>query len=312
MMPSLPVSDAADGPLDRSSDQGALRRRLLVVTGMSGAGKTSALKALEDMGYDCVDHLPLLLLARLVGTNVDDAGDALRSLAVGSGVRTRDFTADACLGVVQSLKADPAIVTSLVYLSCDDEELHRRYSVTRHRHPLARERPLLSAIADERRMLAPLAVAADVAIDTSRLSPGDLKTILEGHFRLDGKPSLQLRVVSFSFRAGLPREADLVFDVRFLSNPYYDPELRSLTGRDEAVKRHIVDDPSFRPFLDALTRLLEPLIPRYAEEGKSYLTIAVGCTGGRHRSVFVAEQLFSWLHKGGHTAYVHHRDLSPA
>lgn len=305
MMPSDPPSAAADGPIPAKA-----RFRLLLVTGMSGAGKTSALKALEDMGYDCIDHLPLSLLDRLVRVRADDE-DPGPPLAVGNGVRTRDFSADSCLSLVRALRADADVDVRLVYLSCDDDELHRRYSATRHQHPLAGDLPLLEAIANERRLLAPLADHADIAIDTSGLSPGALKVILQGHCRIDNQPSLRLRVVSFSFRNGLPREADLVFDVRFLSNPFYDPRLRARSGLDADVQARIVDDPSFQPFFDALTRLLEPLIPRYGEEGKSYLTIAVGCTGGRHRSVFVAERLFKWLQEGGHTAHVHHRDLAP-
>lgn len=306
---SVTLPSPTDAAQARRKADAAALQRVLVITGMSGAGKTSALKSLEDLGYECVDHVPLFLLARLVRLGADDGEQASPPLAVGIDVRTRDFAVDACLHLLEKLKLDSHLDVRLVFLSCDNEELRRRYTVTRHRHPLAVERPLGDGIALEREMLAPLRTRADLAIDTTRLSPGELKTMLHGHFPLAGQAALTIRVSSFSYRMGLPREADLVLDVRFLANPYYNADLRSLTGRDDAVADFVARDPAFRQFFGSLTGLLAPLLPRYAGEGKSYLTIAVGCTGGRHRSVFVAEQLGAWLGNRGQLVHVHHRDL---
>lgn len=305
-------------------------QRIMVVTGLSGAGKTTALKALEDLGYEAVDHLPLSLLGGWLrpagdgdgdgdgdgGGDGDDntgpgerAGDGVPALAIGVDVRTRDFAVGRLLGFVEQLRRQPGLEARLVFLSCDDDELLRRYAATRRRHPLAPDSPIGDGIACERHLLAPLRERADLIIDTTQITPGELKLILTGHFRVAAERDLVIQIVSFSYRAGLPREADLVFDVRFLTNPYYEPELRPLTGRSAAVGTYIARDPGFTWFMASLTSLMEPLIPRYAAEGKSYLTIAVGCTGGRHRSVFVAETLAARLQAPKRAIHVYHRDL---
>jgi UPF0042 nucleotide-binding protein len=293
----------------------------MVVTGLSGAGKTTALKALEDLGYEAVDHLPLALLGGWLRPicdgsghgngdgGVDGSGDAGVSLAIGVDVRTRDFAVERLLGFVNQLRRQPAVEARLVFLTCDDDELLRRYTTTRRRHPLAPDSPIGDGIACERHLLAPLRERADLTIDTTQLNPGELKLILTGHFRVTRERELVIQIVSFSYRTGLPREADVVFDVRFLANPYYEPELRPLTGRNAAVGTYISRDPGFGWFMASLTSLMEPLIPRYAAEGKSYLTIAVGCTGGRHRSVFVAETLAARLQAPKRAIQVYHRDL---
>jgi UPF0042 nucleotide-binding protein len=285
------------------------RAALLIVTGMSGAGKTTALKALEDLGFEAIDHLPLFFLPRLLKPLNGESETLPRPLAIGVDVRTRDFDVDAFFAAFARLRESGACKPSLVFLYCDDEELGRRYTATRHRHPLAHEIPLMEGISRERQMLSPVRARADLAIDTTQLPPAELKRILAGHFASAEPAAMIVHVLSFSFRSGLPRHADLVLDVRFLDNPFYDSDLRPLTGRDDAVGEHITADPAYAPFFDNLTRLLAPLIPRYDAEGKSYLTIAVGCTGGRHRSVFVAERLAAWL--GGQNARVQlsHRDL---
>lgn len=187
--------------------------------------------------------------------------------------------------------------------------MRRRYTETRHRHPLAEDRTVADGIAREREMLTSLRSRADVTIDTSNLAGGELKRILDGHFGLLAEAALSVFVTSFAYRNGLPREADLVFDVRFLANPHYDPALRPMTGREEPIAAYVAADPDFSPFFDGLTGLLTPLLPRYAAEGKSYLTIAVGCTGGRHRSVFTAERLAAWLETQGLDVHIHHREL---
>ncbi len=277
---------------------------VVIVTGMSGAGRTMALKAFEDLGYETVDNLPLSLLGSLVG-----GGAVGRPLAIGIDIRTRDFGVDPVLNEIDQLVAQCGQPVQMLFIDCDDDVLCRRYTETRHRHPLAGDRPLLDGIQHERRLIAPLRLRADVVIDTSSLPPGQLKRLIEGHFggRSDGR--LVVFVTSFAYRRGLPREADLVFDARFLRNPHYDAALRPYTGRDAAVAEYVAGDPDFADFFGHVTALLEPLLPRYAAEGKSYLTIAVGCTGGRHRSVFITEKLAAWLRDKGQRVDLRHREL---
>ena len=282
------------------------RQRILLVTGMSGAGKTTTLKALEDLGYDAIDHVPLSLLGRLA---LPDGTAPRVPVALGIDVRTRDFGVERALGEVERLADGGRVDVRLVFLDCEDEALSRRYTETRHRHPLAAGRPVSDGIAVERELIAPLRTRADLVIDTTSLSPGALKRIVDGHFDVGAHPEMSIFVTSFSFRLGLPRDADLVFDVRFLANPHYDPELRPMSGLQVPVARFIRRDEGLEPFLETLARLMRPLLPRYAAEGKSYLTIAIGCTGGRHRSVFVAEELGQWLQDEGFPVHLHHRDL---
>jgi RNase adaptor protein for sRNA GlmZ degradation len=286
--------------------RGAARPLIVLITGMSGAGRTSSLKMLEDLGYEAVDNLPLSLLPGLVG----QTGVRLQPIAVGIDVRTRGFAVVNVLGELEKLVSDRGLDCRLVFVDCDDEALARRYTETRRRHPLAGDRPVMDGIRLERELVSPLRARADLVIDTSVSKPADLKRILAGHFALDDRPGLQLFVTSFSFRQGLPREADLVFDVRFLDNPYYDPALRDMTGLDAAVGSFVASDPGYDAFFASLTGLLTPLLPRYDREGKSYLTIAIGCTGGRHRSVYVAEQLGRWLRAEGQVVTVAHRDVT--
>ena len=285
--------------------------RVLLVTGMSGAGKTSALKAFEDMGYEAVDNVPLSLLGSLVLPGRGAGGTRVypQPIAIGVDIRTRDFGTHTFLAELHRLIDESEVAVEVLFLDCDDDELRRRYAETRHRHPLAADRPVSDGIARERHLIGTLRTLADVMIDTTGLPPGELKQLLNGHFGLQSAPGLVVFVTSFSFRQGLPRAADLVFDVRFLANPHYDPELRSLTGRDRGVADYVAQDVDFDGFFDGLTAWLQPLLPRYAAEGKSYLTIAVGCTGGRHRSVFVAERLAAWLEREGQRVQLHHRDL---
>lgn len=278
--------------------------RVVIVTGMSGAGKTLALKNLEDMGYEAVDNLPLSLLSSLVR-----AGQGPRPLAIGIDIRTRDFGVAEMLHGIDGLKAEPGLDVRLVFIDCDDEVLGRRFTETRRRHPLATDRPLNDGIQHERRLVSPLRGRADLLIDTSNQPPGELKRVLEGHFALDAAPGPSIFVTSFAYRGGLPREADLVFDARFLDNPHYVADLRPLTGRDERVAAYVAQDKDFDSFFNAITNLLAPLLPRFAAEGKSYLTIAIGCTGGRHRSVAIAEKLAEWLRKRGERVDLRHREL---
>ncbi|QCO17557.1 RNase adapter RapZ (plasmid) [Azospirillum brasilense] len=289
-------------PLERSPGQGG---QLVLVTGMSGAGMSVALKALEDLGYEAVDNLRLSLVPALL----EQADPRRRPLALVIDSRTRDFSAHAMLEEVEALKAHAELEVRLVFLDCGDETLQRRFTETRRRHPLAIDRPVPDGIQLERAMLLPLKQQADVTIDTTQLSIHDLRRILAGNFQIGTQAALQVFVTSFSFRMGLPREADLVFDVRFLTNPHYDPDLRPLTGLDPRVAARVEGDPDFAEFFRHLTDLLQPLLPRYNQEGKSYLTIAVGCTGGKHRSVFVAERLAAWLDGLGLKVGISHREL---
>jgi UPF0042 nucleotide-binding protein len=279
--------------------------RVVLVTGMSGAGRTTCLKILEDFGFEAVDNIPVKLLGRMIR---DDAAEPDR-LAIGIDTRTRGFSPDQVLAVLG--KARAAGGTCLLFLDCDDEVLRRRFTETRRRHPLADLPGLADAVTAERRLIAPLKAAADLQLDTSELSPPDLRRLLAGRFASD-QANLSIAVVSFAYRNGLPREADLVLDVRFLRNPHYVEALRPATGRDRDVQAHVRADPAFEPFLADLKRLLTPLLPRYRSEGKSYLTLAFGCTGGRHRSVCVAELTASWLNDLGWEAITVHRDLDQA
>jgi RNase adaptor protein for sRNA GlmZ degradation len=277
---------------------------VVVVTGLSGAGRTTALKVLEDIGYEAIDNLPLKLLGPAVL-----AGHLDRPVALGADIRNRDFAAQPFLEQLDLLMAEPALDVKLLFMDCADEVLQRRFTETRRRHPLAQERPLADGIAAERTMTQPLKARADLVVDTSQLAVPDFRRIMTGQFGL-GSGGLGVFVTSFSFRQGLPREADLVLDVRFLRNPHYVPELQPLTGRDRRVADYVANDPDFAGFFADLTRMLAPLLPRFEAEGKSYLTIAIGCTGGKHRSVAVAEKLGAWLAGQGRSVTVGHRDAS--
>ncbi len=290
------------------------RRRVILVTGMSGAGRTTALKSLEDIGYEAVDNLPLSLLASFAGPAQSPApGEAgaagSRPLAIGVDIRTRDFGVDPVLDELDRLAREAGYDVCTVFLDCDDDVLLRRYAETRRRHPLDSSKAVPDMIQLERRLLERLRARADVVIDTTGKSPWELKETLSEYFAPEASQGLSLFVTSFAFRQGVPRESDLVFDVRFLKNPHYDPELGPLTGEVAAVQRAIDSDVDFQAFFDSLTGMLEILLPRYAQEGKSYLTIAVGCTGGRHRSVYVARKLSDWLIVRDWRVRLHHRDI---
>lgn len=289
-------------------------RDVVVITGMSGAGKSTALKAFEDLGYEAVDNVPLFLLRHMVGeeaTAWTEYQNARRPMAIGVDIRTRDFDVRGIRRLLRDVERISGIRPRILFLECDDEALQRRYTETRRRHPLAVDRPLLDGIALERQVLAPLKLSADDVIDTTDLPAGSLKTMLTSRYA-QARAGLHVFVTSFSFRHGLPREADLVFDVRFLRNPHYVPALKDLTGQDAAVQAYIAEDPDFAAFEAHLKALVAPLLPRYVTEGKSYLTIAVGCTGGRHRSVYLAERLADWLGRAGYGISLRHRELQRA
>ncbi len=280
--------------------------RILLVTGMSGAGKTTVLKALEDLDYETVDSLPLGLLRRLLAT---PARSAERPLAFGIDARTRAFDADEIVQTIKILRDRGELDARVLFLDCSGDELIRRFSETRRRHPLAQDRAASDGIARERELLAPLRRWADIVVDTTDYSTNDLRRVVRERFGRKTQDRLTLTVTSFGFARGIPRDADLVFDMRFLANPHWQPHLRPMTGLDEAVGRYIEADPTFVAAFDKIAELLMILLPRYRHEGKAYLTIAFGCTGGKHRSVYVTESMAKRLRKAGYTPVVTHRDL---
>jgi UPF0042 nucleotide-binding protein len=281
------------------------RRRIVLLSGMSGAGLSTALKTFEDLDYEAIDNLRLGLIPALI----EDPQAEGKALAVAVDTRNAGFTVDDLLHMARRLAEKPALDVRLVFLESSDEALQQRFTETRRRHPLAVDRPVTDGIKREREMLWRLRDEADHVIDTSLLSIHELRRLIGGHYRLDTAVGLTLFVTSFSYRHGVPREADLVFDARFLVNPHWDAKLRPLTGQDPRVAAHIEKDPDYKGFIEHMTGLLVPLLPRYQQEGKSYLTVAIGCTGGRHRSVFVTEQLATLLAAHGYVVGIGHRDL---
>ena len=281
------------------------RGRVLLVTGMSRAGRSTALKTLEDMGYEAFDNLPLSLVPALIESAAADAP----AIVVGADLRTRGFAIESMLETLDDAVGRTTRELGVIFIDCDDEQLERRYTETRRPHPLAGDRPVMDGIRLERRVVSALRDRADLLIDTSHLTAAALKRLLAGHFAQE-IVGLRIFITSFAYRHGLPRDADLIFDVRFLDNPHHVPELRPLTGRDPEVAAHFEQDPGFLTFFSGLWRLLLPLLPCYEKEGRSYLTIGVGCTGGRHRSVYVAERLAAELRSAGSRVELSHRDLA--
>lgn len=275
--------------------------RLLLVTGMSGAGKSTALDALEDMGWEIVDNLP----ADLLGAFVHNDQSRTIPVAIGMDVRSRGFDPARLPELIASIEG---VEPQILFLDCSSADLMRRFDKTRRRHPLAPDRPAEDGIARERTVLAALKRAADSVIDTTDLSPVELREELRKRFANDSEPVLTL--VSFGFGHGISRTADLVFDMRFLVNPHWDDALRELTGIDERVRQFIREDPAWADSITRIEALLIDWIPRYWAAGKSYLTIAFGCTGGRHRSVTAAVEMAERLQAAGFTPNVRHRDLA--
>ncbi len=282
--------------------------KVLLVTGVSGAGRSTALKVLEDLGYEAMDNIPLNLLLTFL-TPESTVLTRHGAIAAGIDIRTRDFDVEHFMERLAPLSARKDMQVSLLFMDCDDEVLSQRYTETRRRHPLAEDRPVRDGIRMERDIIGALRDHADLVIDTSTMTGADVRRLLAGHYAIDEGPVLTATVMSFSYRKGLPREADLVFDVRFLRNPHYVPELRPLSGMDRDVARYIEEDPALDDIMGRFDSLLVDLLPRYAAEGKTYLTIAIGCTGGQHRSVFVAERLANVLEGAGLPVTRRHRDV---
>ncbi|MAU50788.1 MAG: RNase adapter RapZ [Roseovarius sp.] len=277
---------------------------LVLVTGPSGAGRSTAIHTLEDLGFEAIDNLPLTLLPRLL-----DGPERDRPLALGIDVRNRDFSTQALIELIDGGAFVAPGVLQVLYLDCRAEVLMRRYSETRRRHPLA---PTLSpevGIAQEMDLLGPIRARADVMIDTSELTPHDLRAELARWFAPEGAGRLAVSVQSFSYKRGLPRGLDMVFDCRFLRNPHWVADLRARDGRDPQIRAHVAGDPRFAEFSQRLGALLDLVLPAHEEEGKAYLAIGLGCTGGRHRSVAVAEMVTARLAEQGWPVSIRHREL---
>ncbi|KQM38026.1 RNase adapter RapZ [Sphingomonas sp. Leaf10] len=279
---------------------------ILLVTGMSGAGKSTVLKTLEDSGWDIVDNLPLRLLGNLIAAS---PADAERRLAIGIGTRTRGFDAEA---IVSAIRDRPDLGVSVLFLDSSQAELERRYNETRRRHPLATDRTAADGIESEREVLEPLRAFANRLLDTTHFSRNALAEWVRETFAAPGSADPVLSVLSFGFARGVPRNADIVLDMRFLRNPHWDPVLRPGTGLDADVAAYVRADPAYDAAIASFETMLATLLPRYKAEGKSYVTIAFGCTGGRHRSVHVAERMGAWLREQGFSPTIEHRDLGTA
>lgn len=278
--------------------------RLVLVTGPSGAGRSTAIRALEDMGYEAIDNLPLSLLPRLLEGPAPD-----KPMALGVDVRNRDFSTSALIGMIDRMEGADQPPMQVLYLDCSAEILLRRFSETRRRHPLAPAENPGAGIVREFDLLGPVRARADILVDTSDMSPHDLRAELERWFAPQGAQRLAVSVHSFSFKRGLPRGMDMVLDCRFLRNPYWEEDLRTKDGRDPQVAAFVSEDHRFADFRDKVTDLALLLLPAYEAEGKAYLSIGFGCTGGQHRSVTMAETLAKALAGKGWQVSIRHREL---
>jgi RNase adapter protein RapZ len=284
-------------------------RQLVLITGLSGSGKASALKAFEDLGFYCIDNLPVDLIPRFA--ELCQRGGDIGRAAVVADIRGGEALSQ--LPSVYEHLAERHPKPNLVFMEASDEALIRRFEETRRPHPLGGDLPVREGIRLERELLKPMRQLADAVISTTRMNVHELRDFIQARFGgLEKRRTMLISVVSFGFRFGVPTDSDLVFDVRFLPNPNYQPRLKSKTGRDRAVQRFVESYPQTQEFLRRITELLFFLLPNYLREGKSYLTIAVGCTGGRHRSVALAERIARNLSDEGYKTRVSHRDIGKA
>lgn len=277
---------------------------LVLITGPSGAGRTTAIHAFEDLGYEVIDNLPLSLVPRLI-----DGPSLGRPIALGLDVRNRDFSASALIELIDQLTRDPSTALQVIYLDCSTNELIRRFNQTRRRHPLAMQETPTEGITREIDLLAPIRARADHLIDTTDMSPHDLKAEIAQVFGQDTGAQMAVSVQSFSYKRGLPRGLDVVLDCRFLNNPHWEAGLREMDGRDGAVAAYVIADPLFAAFFENVQALTLLLLPAYRKEGKAHLSIGFGCTGGQHRSVVLVEKLAKVLADAGWPVSKRHREL---
>ncbi len=293
------------------SSRGSKNKTILLVTGLSGAGKTTVLQTLEDLGWEAVDNFPIRLAGPLLALpSPEGREDDEIPLALGFDSRTRGFKPEELIQQIKRLDRRGDVKIMTLFLDCAGTEIERRYSETRRRHPLAQDRPAIDGIAQERMMMEPLRRWSDTVIDTTKLSASDLQAEIREQFRTDHTAGMNIGISSFGYSRGIPHNADLVFDMRFLRNPHWDATLRPLTGLDNAVAQFVSEDVAYADSLAKIRDLLLYLLPLYDGQGKAYVNIAFGCTGGKHRSVHVAEQFGKWLRDAGFSPTVTHRNLT--
>jgi RNase adapter protein RapZ len=285
-------------------------KKILLVTGLSGAGKTTVLRTLEDLGWEAVDNFPIRLISPLLELPTPQGRDAPRTqLALGFDSRTRGYNPDRLVAQIKRLEKRGDIEILTLFLDCAGTEIERRYSETRRRHPLAQDRPAIDGIAQERSLMEPIRRWADTVIDTTKMSASDLQGEIRDQFRVDAAP-MNITISSFGFSRGVPHNADMIFDMRFLRNPHWDEKLRPMTGLDAAVSEYVSADPDYKESTTKIRELLLYLLPLYDAQGKAYVNIAFGCTGGRHRSVHVTETFGKWLREAGFSPTITHRNLT--
>ena len=286
-------------------------QKILLITGVSGAGKTTVLKTLEDLGWETVDNFPIKLAAQLLKIPASGGEDGPNiPLALGFDSRTRGFDAGALIEQIKALQTHPNLEILTLFLDCAGVEIERRYAETRRRHPMAQDRPAMDGVAIDRNLMEPFRRWAETVVDTSKLSAYDLQQVIRERFTSATTPHATITVTSFGFSRGVPHNADLVFDLRFLRNPHWDNDLRPMTGMDASVAEYVAADPKYNEAMQKIRDLLRFLLPLYDAQGKAYINIAFGCTGGRHRSVHVAETFGNWLREDGFALTVSHRNLT--
>jgi len=281
-------------------------KKIFIITGLSGSGKSTAIDVMEDAGYYCVDNMPVSLLPKFLDLPLRHNAD-IAGLAFVMDAREKGFI-DQYAGIFETLKADGHRL-EIIFLEATERDLLNRYSQTRRYHPLGRGQSLLEGIQKEKEALAPLRLTADQIVNTTGLTVHELKTVIRGLIRHRNLARMQIHIMSFGFKYGLPEHADLMMDVRFLANPYFQPELKALDGESTRVRDFVMSDPNSGPFLEKYLDLLDYLIPLYEKEGKAYLTIAIGCTGGHHRSVTMARAVFEHILSKGAEVEISHRDI---
>ena len=286
-------------------------QKILLITGVSGAGKTTVLKTLEDLGWETVDNFPIKLAPQLLKIPASGSEDGPNTpLALGFDSRTRGFDAGALIEQIKALQTQPNLEIMTLFLDCAGVEIERRYAETRRRHPMAQDRPAMDGVAIDRNLMEPFRRWTETVVDTSKLSAYDLQQVIRERFTSEKTPHSTITVTSFGFSRGVPHNADLVFDLRFLRNPHWDSALRPMTGMDASVAEYVAADPKYDEAMQKIWDLLRFLLPLYDAQGKAYINIAFGCTGGRHRSVHVAETFGNWLREDGFALTVSHRNLT--